>query len=200
MRIEKSSLLTVTLAFVLAATSFVSAVAADEAAYVGNKQCKMCHNKKTEGEVWNKWKAMRHAAAYQTLLGDEAKAAGEKRGLEKPPAESPECLKCHVTAYNVEEKSVPAKIAVEDGVQCESCHGPASLHVADAKKFKMAKDASIDMSKNILKPDAKVCTQCHTDESPSWNPERYTLEDGSKAGFDFKQAWKEIAHEFTPGG
>lgn len=177
----------------------VTVYAEDKAEYVGNSKCKMCHNKKTEGEVWNKWKAMSHAKAFETLRGDKAIAIGKERGLEKPPHESPECLECHVTGYDVKEKAAPTTIKPEDSIQCESCHGPASLHVAAAKKATMSKDASIDPKTAIVKPDEKVCLKCHNDKNPTWNPEKYTLkdEDGKetgKAGFDFKQAWEKIKH------
>ena len=163
MHVERRLFPMVTLALFLAATAFVSAVADDAPTYVGNTQCKMCHNKKSDGEVWNTWKALKHAKAYESLLGDEAKAIGEKQGLETPPAESPQCLRCHVTAYNVEEKSVPAKLKKEHGVQCESCHGPASLHLPDAKKFKTSKDPSINMAAHITRSDEKVCKKCHNE-------------------------------------
>ncbi|NIA16300.1 MAG: cytochrome C554 [Nitrospiraceae bacterium] len=167
---------------------------AQEAAYVGNKQCKMCHNKAQEGQIWNAWSAMKHANAYKALLTDEAKAVAKEKGLEKPPAEEPECLRCHVAAYDVEKKTVPPKLKKEDGVQCENCHGAASLHVKDGKKRKMTKDMSIDMSTHIARPNEKTCKGCHNEDSPNYDPERYTLEDGTKVDFDFKLAWKQIAH------
>lgn len=35
----------------------------------------------------------------------------------------------------------------------------------------------------------------HNDENPTWDPEKYTLKDGTKAGFDYEQAVKVIAHK-----
>ena len=167
----------------------VPAHAVEGAEYVGHSQCKICHNKKEEGEIWNIWSTKKHAKAYAMLGSPEAKEIGEKWGLSKSPQESPECLRCHVTAYNSEnDPPVPAKIAMKDGVQCEMCHGPASLHV------KMKKDTTVDMSAHITRPDESTCRKCHNEESPTWDPERYTSEDGTKSGFDFKQAWKKIEH------
>lgn len=171
-----------------------SAQDAPGAEFAGNKACKICHNKSAEGAQWNKWASLKHANAYKVLQGDEAIAVATEAGLDKAPAESPQCLKCHVTAYDVETQKAPAKIALEDGVQCESCHGPASLHLADAKKLMMKKDLAIDVTVHITKGDATVCAKCHNAESPTWDPEKYTLKDGSKAGFDFEQAQKKIAH------
>jgi hypothetical protein len=171
----------------------VSSAFAQEATYVSNSQCKICHNKKEEGEQWTKWKAEKHAQAFAALATDAAKAAAQKKGVSRPPAEAPECLKCHVTAFDAAKGAAPEKIMKEDGVQCETCHGPASLHTADGKKFKSG-DKSVNMAAHIIRPDEKTCVKCHNDESPTWNPEKYTLADGKKVGFDFKQAYEKIAH------
>lgn len=173
--------------------ALVSGAFAQEAAYVGNSQCKICHNKKEEGEQWTKWKASNHAKALEALSTDAAKAAAQKKGVSKPPVEGPECLKCHVTAYDAAKGAAPEKIVKEDGVQCETCHGPASLHTADGKKYKSG-DKSVNMAAHIVRADEKVCAKCHNEESPTWNPEKYTSPDGKKVGFDYKQAYEKIAH------
>lgn len=174
---------------------FFLAVYAADPTFVGQKQCKICHNMKAEGEQWNKWKAMKHASALEALKSDAAKAVAAKIGLDTPPAEAAECLKCHVTSYDVATKAVHPKIKMEDSVQCESCHGPASLHLPDGKKLKFAKgDSGIDVSAHIVRPTETTCLQCHNDENPTWDPEKYTTESGEKTGFDFKQAFAQIAH------
>lgn len=174
----------------------VSAGYPDDAEYVGASKCKMCHNKADEGEQYKKWSSLSHAKAFETLKSDEAKAAAKEAGLEALPHEAPECLKCHVTAYDVKEKKVPEAIEMELGVQCETCHGPASMHLDDGKavKFQKADPAEIGLTDHLAKADEAKCRECHNEESPTWDPERYKLEDGSTAGFDFKQAWKKIAH------
>lgn len=166
---------------------------AQDATYVGNSQCKICHNKKDEGEQWNKWKAEKHAKAFELLSSEESKAVAAKMGLAKPAAESPECLRCHVTAYDAATQKCADKIKLEDGVQCESCHGPSSLHIAEGKKFKSG-DKTADPKKLAVHPDEAVCKTCHNEESPTWKADRYTLADGTTAGFDFKQAWEKIQH------
>jgi hypothetical protein len=175
-------------------SGFVAAYAED-ATYVSNKQCKICHNSKDAGEIWNAWKASNHAKALELLSTDPAKEVAKQKGITVPPAEAPECLACHVTGFDAATKTVSDKLAKEDGVQCESCHGPASLHMADGKKFKATKDPAIKMSEHIVKGDEATCKKCHNDTSPTWKADCYTLEDGSKAGFDFKQAWAKIAHK-----
>lgn len=170
---------------------FDSAQAAD---YAGSSQCKVCHNKKDEGAQYDTWKSMEHAKAFETLKSPEAIKIGEEKGLEKPPAESPECIKCHVTAYDAAAKSVPDKIKLEDSVSCEECHGPGSDHIAAGKKVMFQKDTSIDMAATQAEITKETCTKCHNEESPTWDPERYTLEDGTKVGFDFELAKKKIDH------
>ncbi len=165
---------------------------AQEAEYIGTKNCRMCHNKKTTGAQWTVWSKSGHKKALEVLKSEESVALGKELGLEKPPSESPECLKCHVTAYDVKAKKAPAKIVPSDGVGCESCHGASSLHLADAKKA--MKDKSIDLTKNHHIPSEAVCKTCHNDSSPTWKADRYTLKDGTKVGFDFEQAKKKIAH------
>ena len=162
--------------------AFVGSAFAQEATYVGNSQCKICHNKKDEGEQWNKWKAEMHPKAFETLSTDAAKAAAAKKNVTKAPAEAPECLKCHVTGYDAAKGAAPEKINAADGIQCESCHGPASLHTADGKKFKSG-DKSVNMAAHIVaKPDEAVCKKCHNPESPTAKP------------FDFKTASEKVSH------
>lgn len=168
----------------------------DDAEYIGNSQCKVCHNGKADGEQWNVWSKMNHAKAYESLQSDAAKAIAKERGLEKPAHESAECLKCHVTGYDAEKETFHPKLKAADAVQCESCHGPGSLHAADGKalKFKKGDAGSIDISAHITKITESGCVKCHNEESPTWNPEKYTTESGEKKGFDFKQAYDIINH------
>lgn len=163
--------------------------------YVGSKQCKFCHNKPHEGEQYTVWKLNRHSRAFQTLFSPEADKFARSRGMRTPPSESAACLKCHITGYDLETQTYPKKIALEDGVQCETCHGPGSAHMADGKVLRMNKDAIIDLSVNIMLPDESLCVTCHNPESPPWDPNKFTLESGEKTGFDFAQAVRIISHK-----
>ena len=176
----------------------VTAQAATEvkATYVGSKSCKLCHNKKADGEQWNTWKKMKHATAYETLSSDAAIAAGKAHGLETAPNKSAACLQCHVTGYDVAKELVPAKIIAAEGIQCETCHGPGSEHIKDGKLATLKRDeaALARIRDGKVAMTAEKCLQCHNDKNPTWNPEKYTLKDGTKTGFDFDQAFKTIAH------
>ncbi|MBI2432391.1 MAG: cytochrome C554 [Candidatus Hydrogenedentes bacterium] len=186
----------VALSVALGLMSGARAADAPGAQYVGNTTCKVCHNTPDTGEQWNKWKAVKHATALEALKSDAALKIAKDKGLTVPPSEAPECLKCHVTGYDPATKKAPAKIKLDDGVQCESCHGPASLHVKDGQflKFNPDKASTIDIKAHQPPVTEDACKKCHNEESPTWNPEKYTKADGTKAGFDFEEAKKIIAH------
>lgn len=169
--------------------------------FVGNSQCKMCHNSDKDGAQFSKWQDMGHAKAIETLKSDAAQAIATEKGLTKPAHEAPECLQCHVTAYDFATESAPSKIKIADGVQCESCHGPASEHLKDAKtlKFKPAAISEIDIRAHVLRAEEATCRACHNDSSPTWKDDRYTLESGETVGFDFAQALAKISHAYPEG-
>ncbi len=152
--------------------------------YIGVKDCAKCHKKTKEGAQLKIWKKTKHANAYKTLQSEEAVKIATEMGLAKAAHESEQCLKCHVTAYNVDLALHGKKFDVSDGVQCETCHGPGSLY----KKKKIMKDRekSIEMGMTpIFVEDGSAerqCLECHNEESPTYKP------------FDFAKAWKEIEH------
>jgi hypothetical protein len=182
------------LAVIAGATIFATVTLAADADYIGNSQCKVCHNAKADGAQWDVWKSEKHSQAIAGLKTPEADKIAKERGSDKPATETPQCLKCHVTGYNAETATAPPKIKLEDGVQCESCHGPGAAHAKDGQKIKFSKDTTIDVKANLTAITAELCTKCHNTESPNWNPEKYTLPDGTKTGFDFEQAKKVIEH------
>ncbi len=143
---------------------FSTIVNAEDFKYIGAAKCKMCHNKADKGEQYNKWLASPHAKAMASLKGDEAK--------------NPKCLKCHSTAAGANQALV-ATITVEEGVSCESCHGPGSAY----KVATTMKDTKLSMAKGLIMPDEKVCKKCHNEESPHYK------------GFNYKEYVAKIAHD-----
>jgi len=162
--------------------------------FIGNRQCKLCHNKAAEGAQWTVWTKTKHRQAFKVLSSEKALEVGKNLGLEKPPSESASCLKCHVTGYDEKTQAVPAQMKMQEGIQCESCHGPASAHMEGGKALRMKKDTTIDIANTIHRPDVKTCVKCHNAENPTWDPKRYTLENGETTGFDFSQAYQKIKH------
>lgn len=149
----------------------------DASNYVGVKMCAICHKKDDSGNQMGIWEKGPHAKAFETLGTDKAKETAKKQGIDDPQ-KSGKCLQCHSTAYNFTESVATEKIKPEDGVTCESCHGPG-------KKF-MAKTTMEDRTKavagGLIYPATQSCTLCHNDKSPTWK------------GFDEKAMVEKIAH------
>ena len=90
-------------------------------------------------------------------------------------------MKCHATAYNAPAKFIGKKYKVEDGVQCETCHGPGE----DYKSMKIMKDRKLAVANGLQMHDNldKFCATCHNTESPVY-----------KKPYDFKAMWEKIKH------
>jgi hypothetical protein len=94
--------------------------------YVGSQRCQKCHRK--EYKIWEK---SHHSHAYDTLV--KARRPGNRQY-------DPECIVCHTVGFGYQGGFVRADPRVPNDktatphlkdVGCESCHGPASLHVAN---------------------------------------------------------------------
>ena len=81
-----------------------------EAVYVGISNCMDCHE-----ETQAYWKHDRHSHAWATLVKDNKTFDAE-------------CVSCHVTGYGKAGGSVVGQTKGRENVQCESCHGPGSIH------------------------------------------------------------------------
>lgn len=136
--------------------------------YIGAAKCKMCHNKPATGAQYKIWSESKHAHAMDALKGDEKK--------------DPKCLKCHSTYYAVDE-SLIATLTEDEGVSCESCHGPGSRY----KSNSIMKDKEKAMENGLIMPTKEVCITCHNSESPTFK------------GFDYDEYVKKIAHPIPSG-
>ena len=112
--------------------------------FAGEATCKTCHLVEHK-----KWSSSRHGRAYETL-----------KKINK--AFDPECLVCHVVAYNklggfISELDTPGL----KNVQCEVCHGPAKKHIA-------APTPGFGMKAK------SACKICHVkNHSPNFNFNKY---------------------------
>jgi hypothetical protein len=109
-----------------------------EAGYVGSEECSYCHA--TEVKFW---KTTRHAGAWKTLV-DGGKQYNR------------DCVYCHVTGFGKKGGSTLAYTEGLQDIQCETCHGPGSLHVeADGN----------DKPRTIVRtPEERLCKTCHNEE------------------------------------
>src|SRR5262249_30970471 len=131
--------------------------------YVGIEKCKMCHNAAPKGAQYTKWTESKHSKAFAALGSDEAKRIAQGKGL-ADPQKAPECLKCHVTGAGAQADLLTDKYKAEDGVQCESCHGPGG----DYWQMAVMKDPAKAAAAGLLTPDEATCKKCHNSESPTF--------------------------------
>lgn len=160
--------------------------------WVGVEKCRTCHKKKLLGNQHAAWLKGPHARAYETLSNDRSLAIAREIGLPQPPNESPECLRCHISAYGVPALRIANSLPREDGVGCESCHGPGR----DYRKKRIMSDREKAAAKGLWDAShrAEVCEACHNPDSPTYDPERYRLADGTTRGFDFEVAKTRVPH------
>ena len=128
-----------------------------QADYVGSEKCASCHP--AEGAHWL---GTAHSTAFTTLLQKH------RQGV-------PGCYACHVTGYRQPTGYRSMSDVRLRHVQCESCHGPGSRHLA-----------SPGADSIVRVPPASVCRECHT-------PEHSDMTDAN-----FDDYWAQITH--TSGG
>jgi hypothetical protein len=119
--------------------------------YLGVEVCRRCHADMERGFVGGA-----HFRAFETL---------RERGEEA----NPQCLACHATGYGkstgYDPKTEKNGAPYLQGVQCEACHGPGTLHARNGSMVKTARES---------------CRGCHTSK---WSPD-----------FDFETYWKRAGH------
>ncbi len=110
-----------------------------KAHYVGQSSCGDCHD--DEVKFWDKTV---HAQAWKTLVD-----RGQQFDYD--------CIGCHVSGWQQPGGSNLAHNEELRNVGCETCHGPASIHVA-----KGGEETPLAIIKS---PPENLCaTQCHTHE------------------------------------
>jgi hypothetical protein len=102
--------------------------------YVGVASCANsgCHGATTplqatrirQNEYFTWLHSDRHAGAYNVLFNPVSARIARNMKLAKKPYQEKLCLDCH--SSNVAPAMISGRIDIEDGVQCETCHGPAS--------------------------------------------------------------------------
>ncbi|MGZ8853655.1 MAG: multiheme c-type cytochrome, partial [Thermoanaerobaculia bacterium] len=68
----------------------------------------------------------RHPKSYNVLFNERSARIVRNMRLKKKAYEETMCLDCH--SMNVAKGMVSGRVEIEDGVQCEACHGPGSRH------------------------------------------------------------------------
>jgi hypothetical protein len=108
------------------------------AGYAGIEECGYCHR-----DAVNFWKESRHALAWETLVRDHKEY-------------NYDCISCHVTGWDRPGGSTLAHNEGLRDVQCETCHGPGSIHIDYDGK---------ESPKTMLRsPPESLCVTCHNEE------------------------------------
>jgi len=128
--------------------------------YIGAAKCKPCHNSPAKGEQYNQWASTTHATAFETLKNEKSMEYAKANGIADPTKEA-SCLKCHSTAAAV-DPGLNISMKIEEGVTCESCHGPGSLYKAPT--IMKSREASIQ--NGLILPTQELCITCHNPENP----------------------------------
>lgn len=170
----------VTLTVIFLIPFFTSAQTEVEHEFIGVEACVMCHKSEKQGQQLMIWQNSQHSKAYETLQTEKANQIAKEKGFETPAAETTECLKCHTSGYNVDESMLGKKFKIEDGVQCETCHGPGG----DYKSLKIMKDRELAIQNGlkVYEEIESLCITCHNAESPTF------------VDMDIMEAWEKIKH------
>lgn len=173
-----------------------------EFSYVGVKRCRICHRKKEDGEQYKIWQQGKHAKAFKSLGTDHAKQLAAKVGVNSDPQSAKECLICHASPLYDEsgnkrdESMFGRRFEIEDGVQCEVCHGPGEEY---RKKKTMetiteqggAAKSPLAGKTGLLVPDKQLCLECHVEKRTVGGVEYVNP---TYKSFNYEERIKEIAH------
>ncbi len=129
--------------------------------YVGVLTCAGCHNSPSMGYRFSKWRTSPHARAYATLATDKAYEIAKKEGLTEDPQTSPQCLKCHTSAYYREAGGATESYGLDEGVECETCHGAGSAYIQEA----IMRDRPAATAAGLKSVTNEICQTCH--QSPA---------------------------------
>lgn len=128
--------------------------------YVGARVCAGCHASGAIGNQYSKWLHSKHSLAYAVLAEPESPEITKLSGLRTPPQESAICLGCHATAWHAEDWEKDETFHIEDGVQCERCHGPGSEYAS----MEVMKNREAAMMAGLQMPDREFCMDCHIEK------------------------------------
>ena len=131
-----------------------------EPVYVGVKTCGSCHEGTGMGHQFSRWLVTKHARAFAVLSTPESLTIARLSGINQDPQESAMCLGCHATGADAEEWEKDEAFHLEDGVQCEKCHGPGSEYM-DAE---IMADPEAARRAGLRRPQERDCMVCHMEK------------------------------------
>jgi len=175
-------------AAILPAIGWMSVQAAPKkAVYVGVRVCAGCHAAPGIGNQYSKWLHSKHSQGYALLAKPEALEITKLSGLRTLPQESAICLGCHATAWHAEDWEKDETFHIEDGVQCERCHGPGSEY----SSMESMKDRQAAMKAGLQMPTRESCIACHIEKGSH-------LAVLKRPPSDVKKGWDLLLHPMPP--
>jgi len=160
-----------------------AAPAAKDPIFIGAQACAECHEGAAMGNQFSKWRLSAHARAYAALSLPEAREITRLSGLTEEPHRARMCLGCHATGAESEEWERGEGYHLEDGLQCEACHGAGSEY-SPKEIMKDRAQAVAHGLKLIAKEDCLVCHRTKGSHEAVLK----------KKPFDLEAAWQTIAH------
>ncbi len=176
------------LAAVAALPVALRAQAVKQPVYVGARACAQCHEGKAAGNQYSHWLDTAHSKAWASLATPEAKAMARLSGITDEPEKAPICLGCHATAADSEKWERDAGFRLEDGVQCEKCHGPGSEYMDES----VMRDPEAARRAGLRRFTKRDCAVCHYVKGSHVAVHR-------KPALDVDKAWEVLAHPIPPG-
>lgn len=166
---------------------FFTAIVYGQNKYVGVRACRPCHATAKQGEQFPIWQKSAHARAYTTLTTSKADEIAKGIGFSVPAVEVVDCLTCHTVLADT--KLLEKTFSVQDGVQCETCHGAGSAYKSMSIMKDHAKSVAAGMIEYIDEAAIeKQCRSCHNEKSPTYKE------------FKFKESWEKIKHPVPKSG
>ncbi len=151
--------------------------------YVGSAACMDCHSGAERSRPAISWMRSRHGHAYWRLGSDWSLYLGKLRpqyaDLAQPIADE-RCLLCHVTGRQDDDALFVESFRNEEGIGCESCHGPGSLYTTP----EIMADREAFLANGGVVPTEATCRSCHRRSEQ----------------FDFAEMWPKVAHGSNPEG
>ena len=178
-----------------AALCLASAAEAQPRTNVGRGKCVDCHDHKDEKE-WaltrdGDGKGKQHFNALNQLNDANAPKYAKAINVADPYDTKSTCVKCHATVV---------RGSADDGVTCESCHGPGSAYlVPHQTKGAYQESLKLGMKDVVKKPQAwaRDCVTCHVLGANAGDAELAAAGHPSGADFDVARKYVPVALHWT---
>ena len=164
------------------------AQAVKQPVYVGARACAQCHEGKAAGNQYSHWLA--HRALEGLGLARDAGGQGDGPAVGHPrrAREGADLPRLPRHGRRRGELGAGPGFRIEDGVQCEKCHGPGSEYMDEA----VMRDPEAARRAGLRRFTKRDCAVCHYVKGSHVAVHR-------KPPLDVEEAWQELAHPVPRG-